>query len=520
MIHTKVIPRFSRLCLAYNRNNIRPYSHVNLTAPNGLTFQQPTGLFIGGDFVKAASGKKITAIDPATESSIVDVEEAGEQDTELAITAAEKAHEEWSGMEPWQRGRVISEIADVIEENMDLLATIETWNNGKTYSGSKFDVGASAAAFRHYAGYADKIMGSVIETDKNHFNFVTREPIGVCGLIVPWNFPFLMLAWKLAPCLACGNALVLKTAESTPLSALVFADLIKDIPGLPKGTVNIISGYGSVGQILATHPKVKKVAFTGSTQTGRKVLEASSKSNLKKVTLELGGKSPNIVFDDCPWEHTLETVIFGIYFSQGEVCAAGSRLLLHESIYDKFLDDLKTKVEKMTVGDPWDPQSWYGAQTNEAQFKKVLKYIETGKEEGARLVTGGCALEGKGFYIQPTIFSDVDNSHTIAREEIFGPVLSVIKFKDADEAIKIANDSSYGLASGIHTNDLNRALYVSSKLKAGSVFVNGYNEMHHQMPFGGYAQSGIGRESGKEVLNNYLEIKSVRVNGVLSNLRK
>lgn len=495
-------------------------SHTKLIAPNGRTYEQPTGLFIGGKFVEAKSGKKITAQDPATKSDIVKVEEAGIDDTDDAISAAEKAHEDWSNIDPGIRGRLLTKIADVLEENNELLATVETWNSGKPYQDSLVESLVAASTFRFYAGYTDKILGDVVETDKNHFNFVSREPIGVCGLVVPWNFPLVMAAWKIAPALACGNALVLKSAESTPLSALVLADLIKDIPDIPGGTINIISGFGAIGNALATHPKVKKVAFTGSTATGRKIMEASAKSNLKNVTLELGGKSPNIVLDDCPWEPTLNTAIAAIFQNQGEICAAGSRLLVHENIYERFLAELKAKVETMSVGDPWDPRNYYGAQSNRSQYEKVLKYIEIGKSEGASTLTGGETLGKNGYYVQPTIFRDVKNSDTIAQEEIFGPVLAVIKFKDVDDAIKIANDTSYGLASGVHTTDLNRTLYVASKLKTGSVFVNGYNEMHYQMPFGGYGVSGIGRESGKEVLNNYLEVKSVRVNGVLANLKK
>lgn len=382
------------------------------------------------------------------------------------------------------------------------------------------EVLGTADTFRYYAGYADKILGDVVETDKNHFNFVSREPVGVCGLVVPWNFPLLLAAMKIAPALACGNAVVLKSAESTPLSILTLVDAIKNVPGLPRGTINVITGYGAVGNVLAKHPSIKKLAFTGSTATGRKIMEAAAHSNLKKVTLELGGKSPNIVFDDCAWESTLDTVIMGIFLNQGEICVAGSRLLVHESIYEKFLADLKSKVERLKVGSPWNPDNYYGPQTNESQYKKVLSFIELGKKQGAKILTGGEAVGDEGYFIQPTIFRDVINSDTLAKEEIFGPVLSVIKFSDVDDAIRTANDTSYGLGSGVHTTDLNRALYVAGKLKTGSVFVNGYHEMHHQMPFGGYGASGIGRENGKDALDNYLEVKSVRINGVLTNLNK
>lgn len=466
------------------------------------------------------TGKTITARAPATKSDIVDVTEAGVEDTDKAVAAAEKAQEEWSSLDLSMRGRIQVQIADAIEENHEYIATAETWNSGKPYSISVGETLGSAASFRYYGGYADKILGDVVETDKNHFNFVSRELVGVCGLVVPWNFPLILAASKIAPAMACGNAVVLKSAESTPLSILVLADVIKDIPGLPKGTVNILSGYGDVGNCLATHPSIKKLAFTGSTATGRKIMEAAAKSNLKNVTLELGGKSPNIVLDDCAWEPTLDIALAAIFTNQGKVCAAGSRLLVHENIYERFLADLKSRVEKLKVGDPWDPKTFYGPQTNKSQYEKVLEYIELGKREGATVLTGGEKLSSSGYFIALTIFADVENSYRIAQEEIFGPVLSVIKFKDVDDAIRIANDTSYGLASDVHTTDLNRALYVASKLKAGTVFVNGYNEMHYQMPFGGYGASGIGRENAKDALKNYLEVKSVRVNGVLTNLRK
>lgn len=491
--------------------------YADLTTPNGHSYKQPTGLFIGGKFVKSVEGSTFEVISPSTEKKIVDLQEAKEADVDAAVASAEKAYIEWSGKTPYERSIVLHKIADKIEQNTELLASIETWDNGKTISMAQGDVAQVVQCFRYYAGWADKITGKVIETDSDHFNYVRRESIGVCGAIIPWNFPLLMLSWKIAPAICCGNTIILKSAESTPLTALMFAGLIEDIPELPKGTVNIISGYGYAGGAMSAHSGIKKLAFTGSTNTGRRILESSAKSNLKKITLELGGKSPNIVFDDAKIDEAIEAALFGIFYNQGEVCCAGTRLFVQEGIYDTFIQQLKERAETLKVGDPFDPNSTYGAQTNKLQFDKVLEYIATGKQEG-KLLTGGSRIDRAGFYIEPTIFIDADRNSTIAREEIFGPVLTVVKFKNADEALMFANDTEYGLASGVHTTCIEKALYVANNLKAGTVWVNTYNALHVQLPFGGYKTSGIGRELGEEVLNNYLETKTVRIAGISSGL--
>lgn len=491
--------------------------YEDLTIPNGIKYKQPKGLFIGGKFVPAKANEWFEVTSPATGKKILDIAEGKEADVDAAVEAAQAAFAEWSRLPPYQRSRVIAEIADRIEERAELFAAVETWDNGKTLKMSQGDVAHTIQTFRYYAGWADKITGKVVETDEDHFNYVRKEPLGVCGMIIPWNFPLQMVAWKIAPALATGNTCILKSAESTPLSALLFADTIKDIEGLPKGAVNILSGFGPVGGAISSHQDIAKVAFTGSTLTGRRVLESSAKSNLKKVTLELGGKSPNIVFNDAKLDEALDAALFGIFYNQGEVCCAGTRLFVQEGIYDEFVKALKERAESLKVGDPFDPEVTYGAQTNSLQYEKVLKYIESGKKEG-RLLTGGAKIDGDGLFIQPTIFVDLDKDSTVAREEIFGPVLAVVKFKDAPEAVKFANDTEYGLASGVHTTSIEKAIFVANNLKAGTVWVNTYNALTPELPFGGYKASGIGRELGEEVLNNYLETKTVRIAGIASGL--
>lgn len=486
-----------------------------LTTPNGIKYTQPTGLFINGEFVASKSGKTFESISPSTEQVITEVQYANDADVDAAVDAAEAAQEAWAEMDPDDRATYMFKLAAALEEKYELLAAIDSWDNGKPYSAAKGEAQMVARVFRNYAGWANKNHGDVIETDNNHFSYTRHEPIGVCGMVIPWNYPLMMVSWKIAPAMACGNTSVLKAAESTPLSALAFAKICQDV-GIPKGVVNIVTGFGDAGAAIANHPRIKKVAFTGSTATGRKIMESSAKTNLKKITLELGGKSANIVFDDADIENAIESTLNAIFSNQGEVCCAGSRLLIQEGIHDKFLSLLAARAEKLKVGDPFDKDVYYGAQTNKTQFEKVLEYIETGKKEGARLVTGGERIGDKGFFLKPTIFADVEDHHTIAHEEIFGPVLVVFKFKDAKEALKIANANAYGLAAGVHTENVSRALWVANHLQAGSVWVNTYNATHYSVPFGGYGLSGIGRELGREVLANYTETKGVRI----ANIRK
>ncbi|GMM52183.1 aldehyde dehydrogenase (NAD(P)(+)) [Starmerella bacillaris] len=491
--------------------------YKELTSPNNITYKQPIGLYIGGEFVASKSGKVFDVISPSTEERITQVYEAGDADVDSAVIAAEKGFAKWSEMTPYERGCALIKVAEKIEENSELFATVETWDNGKALSMARDDVKLVAQTFRYYAGWCDKISGKVVEIDNDTFNYIRREPIGVCGAIIPWNFPLAMLSWKIAPALAAGNSMILKSAESTPLTALLFADMLREVPEIPKGTINILSGYGAAGGAIVAHPGIKKIAFTGSTATGRKILKGAADSNLKKVTLELGGKSPNIVFNDAKLDEAVESVLFGIFYNQGEVCCAGTRLFVQEGIYDTFLEMLKKRALELKVGDPFDPTVSYGAQTNKLQFDKVLEYIAQGKKEG-KVLTGGSRIGEKGFYIEPTIFTDVDRNAVVATEEIFGPVLSVIKFKDADEALKFANESDYGLAAGVHTTNIEKALYVAQHVKSGTVWINTYHAMHPQLPFGGYKLSGNGRELGEEVLNNYLETKAVRIAGISTGL--
>ncbi|KAI2024847.1 aldehyde dehydrogenase (NAD(P)(+)) ald5 [Ophidiomyces ophidiicola] len=376
---------------------------------------------------------------------------------------------------------------------------------------AKIDVAGSAGCIRYYGGWADKIHGQVVDTDHETFNYTRHEPVGVCGQIIPWNFPLLMWAWKIAPALAAGNTIVLKSAEQTPLTALYVCNLIKKA-GFPPGVVNIISGFGRVaGAALAAHMDVDKVAFTGSTAVGRQILQSAAKSNLKKVTLELGGKSPNIVFNDADIDNAISWVNFGIYFNHGQCCCAGSRILVQEGIYDEFLQRFKARASNNKVGDPFHPETFQGPQISQLQFDRIMGYIDQGKKAGATVEIGGERHGSEGYYIQPTIFSNVHEDMSIVKEEIFGPVCSIQKFKTEEEAIKLANSTNYGLAAAIHTKDLNTSIRVSNELRAGTVWVNCYNLISYQTPFGGFKESGLGRELGQYALDNYTQIKSVRV---------
>jgi len=364
---------------------------------------------------------------------------------------------------------------------------------------------------RYYAGWADKIEGKVIDTTPDTFNYVKKEPIGVCAQIIPWNFPLLMWSWKIGPAIATGNTVVLKTAEQTPLSAYVAAKLVKEA-GFPPGVINIITGFGkTAGAALSSHMNVDKVAFTGSTVVGRQILKAAASSNLKKVTLELGGKSPNIVFDDADLDNAISWVNFGIYFNGGQCCCAGTRIYVQEGIYDEFLKRFKERTAKNIVGDPFGETTFQGPVVSKVQFDRVMGYISAGKDAGATVETGGERHGDKGYFVQPTIFSNVTEDMKIVQEEIFGPVCVISKFKTQEDVIKLGNDTTYGLAAAVHTKSLNRAITVSNALKAGTVWVNQYNMLHHQLPFGGYKESGIGRELGEAALDSYTQTKTVAI---------
>ncbi|KAI9857640.1 MAG: aldehyde dehydrogenase (NAD(P)(+)) ald5 [Vezdaea acicularis] len=483
-----------------------------LHTPHSGKYTQPTGLFINNEFVKGVDGKTFETINPATEKPIVAVEEATEKDVDIAVAAARKAFNgEWRQTTPEQRGRYLVKLADLVERDAEQLAAIEALDNGKAISMAKVDVSMVAGCLRYYGGWADKITGSVLDTNHEMFSYTRQEPIGVCGQIIPWNFPLLMWAWKIGPAIATGNTVVLKTAEQTPLSALYAAKLVKEA-GFPPGVINILSGFGKIaGAAISSHMDIDKVAFTGSTIVGRQIMKSAASSNLKKVTLELGGKSPNIVFNDANIENAISWVNFGIFFNHGQCCCAGSRIYVQEGIYDKFVEAFKKRALQNKVGDPFAGDTFQGPQVSQLQFDRIMSYIDAGKKAGAKVEIGG-EREGKqGYFIQPTIFSNVTEDMKIMQEEIFGPVCSIAKFKTEEDAIHVGNNTTYGLAAAVHTSSLNTAIRVSNALKAGTVWVNCYNLLHHQIPFGGFKESGIGRELGEAALANYTQTKSVTI---------
>ncbi|CCE94304.1 aldehyde dehydrogenase (NADP(+)) ALD4 TDEL_0H04450 [Torulaspora delbrueckii] len=497
------------------RIQLRFFSHLPMSIPiklpNGLEYEQPTGLFINNRFVPSKQKKTFEVINPSTEEEICHVYEGREDDVADAVNAADVAFNNgsWSNIDPLQRGNALYKLAQLIEKDKDVIASIETLDNGKAISSAKGDVELVINYLKSAAGFADKIDGRMIDTGSTHFSYTKREPLGVCGQIIPWNFPLLMWAWKIAPALVTGNTVVLKTAESTPLSALYVSKYIPQA-GIPPGVVNIVSGFGKiVGEAISTHPKVKKIAFTGSTATGKHIYQTAAAS-LKKATLELGGKSPNIVFADADVKHAVENIILGIYYNSGEVCCAGSRVYVEQSAYDELIKQFKVASEAVKVGDPFDENTFQGAQTSQNQLNKILSYVEIGKDEGATLITGGERIGDKGYFVKPTVFGDVKEDMRIVKEEIFGPVVTVTKFKSLDEVVEMANDSEYGLAAGIHTLNINTALKVADRLKAGTVWINTYNDFHHSVPFGGFNASGLGREMGAETLENYTQVKAVR----------
>ncbi|KAL6816892.1 aldehyde dehydrogenase domain-containing protein [Trichoderma camerunense] len=485
---------------------------VELNTPITGPYSQPIGLFINNEWVEGVDKKKFEVVNPATEEVITSVCEGTEKDVDLAVAAARKAfNTTWRKTAPGERGRLMLKLADLAEKNLDLLAAVESLDNGKSITMARGDVGAVVGCIRYYGGWADKIEGKTLDIAPDMFNYTRHEPLGVCGQIIPWNFPLLMLAWKIGPALATGNTIIMKTAEQTPLSALVFANLVKEA-GFPPGVFNLISGFGkTAGAAISSHMGIDKVAFTGSTVVGRQIMKAAAASNLKKVTLELGGKSPNIVFNDADIEQAISWVNFGIYFNHGQTCCAGTRIFVQEGIYDKFLEAFKKRALANKVGDPFHHETFQGPQVSQLQFDRIMGYIQSGKEEGATVEIGGERHGEKGYFIQPTVFSNVTADMKIMREEIFGPVAAIAKFKDEEEVIQMGNDSNYGLAAAVHTRDLNTAIRVSNEIQAGTVWVNCYNLLHHQMPFGGYKESGIGRELGEAALANYTQNKSVAI---------
>ncbi len=473
-------------------------------------------LFIGGNWHAPASGETYPTVNPATEEESARVAKGDERDIDQAVQAARKAFDSgpWPKMSAADRGRIIWKLADLIMANLDEMARLESLCTGKTlFDSGKVEIPFAAEVFRYYAGWATKIHGETLALRENAFTFTLRQPIGVVGAIVPWNFPFLLASWKIAPALAAGNTVVLKPASLTPLTALKFAELAAEA-GLPEGVFNVVTGPGAkVGMALVRHPGVDKIAFTGSTEVGKQIMREAS-GTLKRVSLELGGKSPNIVFADADMEAALRGAMTGIFYNKGEVCAAGSRLFLEGKIHDEFMGKLTERVKGLKVGDPMDKSTRMGPVVSKQQMETVLSYIEAGKKEGARLVTGGGRANvgnGKGYFIEPTIFDQVSNRMKIAREEIFGPVLSVIPFKEIEEGITEGNTTTYGLAAAVWTRDVAKALRAARSLRAGTVWVNAYNLYDAALPFGGFKESGFGRELGSAGLDLYTEVKTVWV---------
>jgi aldehyde dehydrogenase (NAD+) len=474
-----------------------------------------TKLLIDNQWVDSASGKTFPTINPATGEVLCQVAEADATDVDKAVRAAREAfeHGPWrKKMAPSERGRLLNRLADLIESHTEELARLETLDNGKPFAvAMAADVPKTVACYRYFAGWADKIQGRTIPMKGDYFCYTRLEPVGVVGQIIPWNFPLLMQAWKLAPALATGNTVVMKPAEQTPLTALRIGELIVEA-GFPPGVVNLLPGYGpTAGAAIARHMDVDKVAFTGSTEVGHLIMEAAAKSNLKRVTLELGGKSPNIVFADADFDQAVEGAHFALFFNQGQCCCAGSRLFVEEKAYDEFVERSADRARRRTVGDPFDPDTEQGPQVDQDQYNKVMRYIETGRKEGARLMCGGSRVGERGYFIQPTVFADVDDEMTIAREEIFGPVMSIIKFRDIDEVVERANRTEYGLAAAVWTRDIGKAHAIANNVRAGTVWVNCYDVFDAAAPFGGFKQSGMGRELGEYGLQQYTEAKTVTV---------
>jgi aldehyde dehydrogenase (NAD+) len=472
-----------------------------------------TKLFINNEWRDAAGGNTMDVVNPATEETIATIAAADKRDVDAAVAAARAALDgPWGKMAARERGRLLSRLADRLLERADEVARLETLHNGKPiFEARQIEIPAAAECLEYYAGWADKVMGETIPVKGNYLTYTLREPLGVVAAIVPWNFPLLLATWKVGPALATGNTVILKPAAETPLTALALGEIAAEV-GLPPGVLNVLTAPGAaVGQALVEHPGIDKIAFTGGTATGKAIMRAAA-DTLKKITLELGGKSPNIVLADADLDAALRGATTGIFYGKGEVCAAGSRLLVDRSIKSEFMEKLAARAKKMVAGDPLDPMTRYGSLASKRQLENVQRYVDSAKQEGATLVAGGGRADigtGKGYFFQPTVFDNVTPEMTIAREEIFGPVLATIEFADVDEAIARANDSQYGLAAAVWTRDVKKAHYVARKLQAGTVWVNTYNVYDTAAPFGGYKASGFGREMSAYALDHYTQVKSV-----------
>lgn len=476
---------------------------------------QHNQIFINNEWHQSESGRTFPVYNPTTGDKICDVQEADKADVDKAVEAAKTAFQkdsQWRKLDASGRGKLLHKLGDLLERNRVTLATLETMDTGKPFLHAFLvDLEGCIRTLRYFAGWADKIQGKTIPVDESFLCYTVHEPVGVCGAITPWNFPLLMLTWKMAPALCCGNTLVIKPAEQTPLTSLYMASLIKEA-GFPPGVVNIVPGFGpTAGAAISNHPGIDKVAFTGSTEVGKLIKEAASASNLKRVTLELGGKNPCIVFADADLELAVECAHQGVFFNQGQCCTAASRVYVEESLYPEFVRRSVDYAKRRILGDPFDFKTEHGPQIDQEQFDKVLKYIQSGKDEGAKLECGGTAVGERGFFIKPTVFSDVTDDMRIAKEEIFGPVQSILKFKSIEDVIKRANNTEYGLTAAVFTESLDKALSVASALQSGTVWINCYNALHAQTPFGGFKMSGNGRELGEYALTEYTEVKTVTI---------
>lgn len=489
-----------------------------MTAEQAVRYLPPLRHFVNGRYSEGHSTGSIEVRNPATGELLGSVPDASPEDVDRAVAAARAGfeNESWRGKDPSAKERILLRVADLIEKHKEELAALESLENGKTFrEAMSGDIGPAADAFRYYAGWVRRIYGETVPVDGPFLNYTLREPVGVAGAIVPWNYPACIASWKIAPALACGCSVVLKPSELTPLTALKLAELCSEA-GVPDGALNVITGYGSTaGESMGRHMDIDKISFTGSIRTARALLKASAETNLKRVSLELGGKNPNIVFPDCDLDQALQATFWGIYANKGEVCSAGSRLLVHEAVHDEFVGKLVDRAKRMKVGDPFDPSTEMGAQISARQLDRILDYVQNGRDNGANLCCGGVrdteGTKANGFFMRPAVFTEVSPRMKIAQEEIFGPVLATIRFRDEKEAAEIANGTIYGLVSAVWTRDIRLAHRMAARIKAGSVWINTYNGFDSGSPFGGYKQSGFGRDLGAYALEQYTNVKSVWV---------